>query len=143
MKRRRVLEWNPPYVKWFVGAKYNIVHDAVDKQAKLRKNKVAYIWEGEPEEERKITYGELHAEVNRLANVLKALGIKKGDRVTIWLPMIPELPIAMLACAKVGAIHSVVFSGFSEKALLDRILDSKAKLLITADGFIETERLLS
>jgi len=139
---KKVLEWNPPYVKWFVGAKYNIVHDAVDKQAKLRRNKVAYIWEGEPGEERKITYGELHAEVNRLANVLKALGIKKGDRVTIWLPMIPELPIAMLACAKIGAIHSVVFSGFSEKALLDRILDSKAKLLITADGFYRNGKVI-
>ena len=132
----KILEWNPPYAKWFIGAKYNIVHDALDKQIKLRKNKVAYIWEGEPlGEVRKITYGELYREVNKLANALKELGVKKGDRVTIWLPMIPELPIAMLACAKIGAIHSVVFSGFSEKALLDRIQDAEAKVLITADGF--------
>ena len=139
---KKVLEWNPPYVKWFVGAKYNIVHDAVDKQARLRKNKVAYIWEGEPGEVRKITYGELYNEVNRLANVLKALGVGRGDRVTIWLPMVPELPIAMLACAKIGAIHSVVFSGFSERALLDRIQDSRAKLLITADGFYRNGKVI-
>ncbi len=132
---KKVLEWDPPYVKWFVGAKYNIVHDAVDKQAKLRGDKIAYIWEGEPGDVRKITYGELYREVNRFANALKELGVKKGDRVSIWLPMIPELPVAMLACAKIGAIHSVVFSGFSEKALLDRIQDAEAKILITADGF--------
>ncbi len=132
---KKVLEWEPPFVKWFIGGKYNIAHDALDKQAKLRKNKVAYIWEGEPGDVRKLTYGELSREVNRFANVLKEMGVKKGDRVTIWLPMIPELPIAMLACAKIGAIHSVVFSGFSEKALLDRILDAEAKILITADGF--------
>ncbi|AGK60624.1 acetyl-coenzyme A synthetase [Archaeoglobus sulfaticallidus PM70-1] len=131
----QVLEWNPPYAKWFINAKYNIVHDALDKQAKLRKNKLAYIWEGEPGDIRKLTYHDLYREVNRFANALKDLGIRKGDRVTIWLPMIPELPIAMLACAKIGAIHSVVFSGFSEKALLDRIQDAEAKLLITADGF--------
>ncbi|WP_456468895.1 acetate--CoA ligase [Archaeoglobus sp.] len=132
---KKVLEWDPPYVKWFVGAKYNIVHDAVDKQARLRGGKIAYIWEGEPGDVRKITYGELYREVNKFANALKELGVKKGDRVSIWLPMIPELPIAMLACAKIGAIHSVVFSGFSEKALLDRIQDAEAKILITADGF--------
>ncbi len=131
----KVLEWNPPYVKWFVGAKYNIVHDALDKQVKIRGDKIAYIWEGEPGEVRKITYRELYEEVNKFANALKELGVKRGDRVTIWLPMIPELPIALLACAKIGAIHSVVFSGFSEKALLDRILDAEAKVLITADGF--------
>ena len=131
----KTLEWNPPYVKWFIGAGYNIVNDALDRQARLRKNKVAYIWEGEPGDIKKITYGELYREVNRFANALKEFGVKRGDRVTIWLPMIPELPIAMLACAKIGAIHSVVFSGFSEKALLDRILDAEAKVLITADGF--------
>ncbi|MBO8182328.1 MAG: acetate--CoA ligase [Archaeoglobus sp.] len=131
----KTLEWNPPYVKWFIGAEYNIVNDALDRQARLRKNKVAYIWEGEPGDIKKITYGELYREVNRFANALKEFGVKRGDRVTIWLPMIPELPIAMLACAKIGAIHSVVFSGFSEKALLDRILDAEAKVLITADGF--------
>ena len=132
---KKVLEWDPPYVKWFVGAKYNIVHDAVDKQAKLRKNKVAYIWEGENGDVRKITYGELYREVNKLANALKELGVKKGDRVAIYLPMLPELPIAMLACAKIGAIHTDVFSGFSPMALRDRINDAEAKVLITADGF--------
>lgn len=131
----KVLEWDPPYAKWFVGAKYNIARDAVDKQAKLRKNKVAYIWEGEDGAVRKITYGELYREVNRFANALKQLGVKKGDRVAIYLPMIPELPIAMLACAKIGAIHTDVFSGFSPMALRDRINDAEAKLLITADGF--------
>ena len=131
----KTLEWNPPYVKWFIGAKYNIVNDALDKQARLRKDKIAYIWEGELGSIRKITYAELYEEVNRFANALKGFGVGKGDRVTIWLPMIPELPIAMLACAKIGAIHSVVFSGFSEKALLDRIQDAEAKILITADGF--------
>jgi acetyl-CoA synthetase len=132
---KRVLEWEPPYARWFVGAKYNIVHDALDKQVKLRGDKIAYIWEGEPGDVRKITYRELYREVSKFANALKEMGVKKGDRVTIWLPMIPELPIAMLACAKIGAIHSVVFSGFSEKALLDRILDAESKVLITADGF--------
>lgn len=138
----KVLEWNPPYVKWFIGAKYNIVHDALDKQAKIRRDKIAYIWEGEPGDVRKITYGEMYKEVNKLANALKELGVKKGDRVTIWLPMIVELPIAMLACAKIGAIHSVVFSGFSEKALLDRILDAEAKVLITADGFYRSGNII-
>ncbi|WP_456330430.1 acetate--CoA ligase [Archaeoglobus sp.] len=131
----KVLEWNPPYAKWFVGAKYNIVYDALDKQAELRKNKVAYIWEGENGDMRKITYGELYREVNKLANALKEFGVKKGDRVAIYLPMLPELPIAMLACAKIGAIHTDVFSGFSPMALRDRINDAEAKLLITADGF--------
>ncbi len=131
----KILEWDPPYVKWFVGAKYNIVHDALDKQAELRKNKVAYIWEGENGDVRKITYGELYREVNKLANALKEFGVKKGDRVAIYLPMLPELPIAMLACAKIGAIHTDVFSGFSPMALRDRINDAEAKLLITADGF--------
>jgi acetyl-CoA synthetase len=132
---KKVLEWDSPYAKWFVGAKYNIVHDAVDKQAKLRKNKIAYIWEGENGEVRKITYGELYREVNKFANALKELGVRKGDRVAIYLPMLPELPIAMLACAKIGAIHTDVFSGFSPMALRDRINDAEAKLLITADGF--------
>ncbi|WP_202319494.1 acetate--CoA ligase [Archaeoglobus neptunius] len=132
---KKVLEWDPPYAKWFVGAKYNIVHDALDKQARLRKNKVAYIWEGEDGSVRKITYGELYWEVNRLANALKELGVKKGDRVAIYMPMIPELPIAMLASAKIGAIHTDVFSGFSPMALQDRVNDAEAKVLITADGF--------
>lgn len=132
----KVVEWNPPYVKWFVGAKYNIVHDALDKHVKSwRKNKVAYIFEGEPGDVKKLTYNDLYVEVNKLANALKKLGVKKGDRVGIYLPMIPELPIAMLACAKIGAVHSVVFSGFSALAFRDRVNDCEAKVVITCDGF--------
>jgi acetyl-CoA synthetase len=132
----KVLEWDRPWAKWFVGGKINIVHNALDRHARSwRKNKVAYIWEGEPGEQRKLTYLDLYLETNRMANALKAMGVKRGDRVTIYLPMIPELPIAMLACAKIGAIHSVVFSGFSATALKQRIQDAEAKVLITADGF--------
>ena len=133
---QKVFEWNEPYTKWFSGAKYNIVHDALDKHAKTyRKNKVAYIFEGEPGDVRKLTYRDLYVEVNKFANGLKNIGIKKGDRVGIYLPMIPELPISMLACAKIGAIHTVVFSGFSVGGLEKRISDSEAKALITCDGF--------
>jgi acetyl-CoA synthetase len=132
----KVLEWDPPYVKWFVGAEYNIVHDALDKHVKTeKKDKVAYIFEGEPGDVKKWTYGELYTEVNKLANALKSLGIKKGDRVGIYLPMHVELPIAMLACAKIGAIHSVVFSGFSSTAFADRLNDCEAKVAITCDSF--------
>jgi acetyl-CoA synthetase len=132
----KVVEWKAPYVKWFVGAKYNIVHDALDKHAKSwRKNKVAFIFEGEPGDVQKITYNDLYIEVNKFANALKKLGVKKGDRVGIYLPMILELPIAMLACAKIGAIHSVVFSGFSSLAFRDRVNDCEAKAVITCDGF--------
>jgi len=131
----KVLEWNLPFAKWFVGGKINIVHNALDRHIKTyRKNKVAYIFEGEPGEVEYWSYYKLYKEVNKLANALKKLGVKKGDRVTIYLPMIPQLPIAMLACAKIGAIHSVVFSGFSAQALKDRIQDAEAKALITADG---------
>ncbi|RLF26741.1 MAG: acetate--CoA ligase [Thermoplasmata archaeon] len=133
---KKVLEWNPPYAEWFVGAKYNIVHDALDKHMETDvKDKVAYIFEGEPGDTKQLTYHDLYVEVNKLANALKELGIKKGDRVGIYLPMIPELPIAMLACAKIGAIHSVVFSGFSALALRDRINDCEAKVVITCDSF--------
>jgi len=131
----KTLEWKPPYSKWFVGAEYNIVHDALDRQVKSRPDKIAYVFEGEPGDVKKITYKELNDEVCRLANAMKKLGLKKGDRVSIYLPMILELPIAMLACAKLGLVHSVVFSGFSSHALADRINDCKAKLLITCDGF--------
>ncbi len=132
----RVLEWDRPWVKWYVGAKYNIVHDALDKHVETwRKNKVAYIWEGEPGDVRKLTYRDLHVEVNKLANAMKSLGVERGDRVGLYLPMILELPIAMLACAKIGAIHSVVFSGFSAMALRDRLNDSEGKLVITCDSF--------
>ncbi len=131
----KVLEWNRPWAKWFVGAKCNIVHNAIDKHAKTwRKNKVAYIFEGEPGDVRKLTYNDLYIEVNKLANALKDLGINKGDRVGIYLPMLPELPIAMCACAKIGAVHSVVFSGFSARALRERLVDSGAKLVITCDS---------
>jgi len=131
----RVLEWEPPFSKWFVGGKINIAYNALDRHIKgWRRNKLAYIFEGEPGDIRKLTYYDLFKEVNRLANVLKKLGVKKGDRVSIYLPMVPELPIAMLACAKIGAIHSVVFSGFSPSALADRMKDAESKILITADG---------
>jgi len=132
----RVLEWKKPWVRWFVGAKYNIVHDALDRHIETwRKNKVAFIFEGEPGDVKKLTYRDLYVEVNKLANALKGLGIRKGDRVGIYMPMIPELPIAMLACAKIGAIHSVVFSGFSARAFRDRVNDAEARAAITCDGF--------
>lgn len=138
----KVLEWTPPqtgtqppWVKWFIGGKLNVCYNCVDRHVQTwRRTKAAIIWEGEPGDERVLTYQDLHREVQKFANVLKSLGVKKGDRVTIYLPMIPELPIAMLACARIGAIHSVVFGGFSAEALRDRINDSQSKILITADG---------
>jgi len=140
---KKVLEWDVPYAKWFVGAKYNLVHDAIDRHAKSwRKNKVAYIFEGEPGDEKKLTYGELYVQVNKLANALKSLGITKGDRVGIYLPMIPELPISMLACAKIGAVHSVVFSGFSASAFRERVNDCEAKAVVTCDGFYRRGRIV-
>jgi acetyl-CoA synthetase len=135
----KVCEWdfNKPELKWFVGGKLNVSYNCLDKQIKEgRGNKAALIWQGEPlEENRVFTYQQLHYHVCKFANVLKKQGIKKGDRVSIYLPMIPELPIAMLACARIGAIHSVVFGGFSAEALRDRINDCEAKLLVTADGY--------
>ena len=137
----KVLEWDPPYAKWFVNGKLNASYNCLDRHIKgPRKNKAAIIWEGEPGDSRTLTYFELYREVNRFANVLKNLGVKKGDRVSIYLPMIPELPIAMLACARIGAPHSVVFSAFSSKALQERIEDSQAKVLITADGYYRAGR---
>ncbi|GBC91770.1 Acetyl-coenzyme A synthetase [bacterium HR15] len=130
-----VLEWNPPYAKWFIGGKLNACYNCVDRHVKTwRRNKAALIWEGEPGEERVLTYGDLHREVQKFANVLKSLGVRKGDRVCIYMPMVPEVVIAMLACARIGAPHSVVFGGFSAESLTDRINDAQAKLLITADG---------
>jgi acetyl-CoA synthetase len=130
-----VLEWNPPWVKWFLGGKLNIAYNCLDRHvANGGGDKVAYHWEGEPGDERTITYRELYEEVCRFANGLKSLGVKKGDRVAIYLGMIPELPVAMLACARLGAPHSVVFGGFAASALRDRIIDAEAKVLITADG---------
>jgi acetyl-CoA synthetase len=131
----RVLEWKPPFVKWFIGGKLNVSVNCLDRHVRTaRKNKAALIWEGEPGDRRTLTYWELFREVNRFANVLKSLGVGRGDRVAIYLPMVPELPIAMLACTRIGAIHSVVFGGFSAASLRDRINDAKAKVLITADG---------
>ena len=132
---KKVLEWKPPRAKWFVGGKLNASVNCLDRHLEgPRKNKAALIWEGEPGDQRTLTYRELHREVSKFANVLKKLGIRKADRVTLYLPMIPELPIAMLACARIGAIHSVVFGGFSAESLRDRINDQQAKLLVTADG---------
>jgi acetyl-CoA synthetase len=131
----RVVEWNPPFVKWFLGGTLNLSENCLDRHASTwRKNKAAIIWEGEPGETRTLTYQELLREVGRFANVLKALGARKGDRVGIYMPMIPEAAIAMLACARIGATHSVVFGGFSAEALRDRMNDAEAKLIITADG---------
>ncbi len=131
----KVLDWQPPYAQWFVGGQTNISYNCVDRHVRGgRRTKAAIVWEGEPGEERVLTYGDLHREVSKFANVLKRLGVRRGDRVTIYLPMIPELPIAMLACARIGAPHTVVFGGFSAEALRDRINDAQAKVLITADG---------
>jgi acetyl-CoA synthetase len=128
----KVLDWNPPYAKWFVGGTLNASYNCLDRHLATRGDKTAISWEGEPGEVRRFTYRELHAEVSKFANVLKSLGVETGDRVAIYLPLIPEAVIAMLACARVGAAHSVVFGGFSAEALRDRIQDAQAKILITA-----------
>jgi acetyl-CoA synthetase len=131
----RVLEWNPPYSKWFLGGKLNVSVNCLDRHVRTwRRNKAAIVWEGEPGDTRTLTYWDLYREVNRFASALKKLGVKRGDRVAIYLPMIPELPIAMLACARIGAVHSVVFGGFSAESLRDRLNDAQAKVLVTADG---------
>lgn len=134
-KWRKVLSWKPPHSKWFTGGKLNVSYNCLDRHISTeRKNKAAIIWEAESGESKTFTYWELYREVNKFANVLKELGVKKGDRITIYLPMVPELAIAMLACARIGAPHSIVFGGFSAESLTDRINDSKAKVLITSDG---------
>ncbi|MFO0892879.1 MAG: acetate--CoA ligase [Isosphaeraceae bacterium] len=131
----KVLEWNPPFAKWFVGGQLNASYNCVDRHCEgPTKNKAALIWEGEPGDRRVLRYQDLHREVCRFANVLKGLGVKKGDVVAIYLPMIPELVIAALASARIGAAHTVVFGGFSAEALAGRIQDCKAKVLVTADG---------
>lgn len=131
----QVLKWNTPYAEWFVNGKLNACYNCVDRHlTNGNRDKKALIWEGENGKEKTYTYQQLYNEVNRFANVLKELGIQKGDRIAIYLPMIPEAVISMLACARIGAIHTVVFGGFSSDALKDRILDAEAKLLITADG---------
>jgi len=132
---QQVLEWNAPWAKWFVGGKLNVTYNCVDRHPhSARRNKAAIIWEGEPGDQRVLTFGMLEREVNRFANALKSLGVVKGDRIALYMGMVPELAIAMLACAKIGAAHSVVFGGFSAEALRERINDAKAKVLITADG---------
>jgi acetyl-CoA synthetase len=131
----RVLEWEPPFAKWFVGGRLNAAHNCLDRHVEEgRGNRTALLWEGEPGDRRRYTYAELRDEVARAANALRRLGVAKGDRVAIYLPMIPEAAIAMLACARIGAAHSVVFGGFSAESLRDRINDAGAKLLVTADG---------
>src|SRR5438046_559412 len=132
---KKVLVWKPPFAKWFVGGRLNLSENCLDRHlAGARRNKAAIIWEGEPGEKRTLTYQQLHREVCRLANVLKRNNIKKGDRVIIYLPNIPEAAIAMLACARIGAVHSVVFGGFSADSIRDRIIDSGAIAVVTADG---------
>ena len=128
------LDWNPPFAKWFVGGKINASFNALDVHQNSKSRKTAIFWEGEDGSSREISYSELFTDVKKFANVLKSLGVKKGDRVTIYLPMVPELPISMLACARIGAIHTVVFSGFSAISLKDRVEDSQSKVIITADG---------
>src|SRR5262249_48621960 len=131
----KVLVWNEPVAQWFVGGKINVCYNCVDRHlTNGRANKAAIVWEGEPGDSRVLRYQDLHREVCQFASTLKWMGIKKGDRVTIYMPMIPELPIAMLACARIGATHSVIFGGFSADAVADRNNDAKAKLVITADG---------
>ncbi|MBK5189695.1 MAG: AMP-binding protein, partial [Gemmatimonadaceae bacterium] len=130
-----VLEWKPPWAKWFPDGELNASVNCVDRHVRgARADKAAIIWEGEPGDTRTLTYAELLDEVSRFASVLDSLGVKRGDRVAIYLPMIPEAAIAMLACARIGAVHSVVFGGFSAESLRDRIIDAQAKVLVTADG---------
>jgi len=131
----QVLDWQPPNAKWFIGGQINASVNCLDRHVRgPRRNKAALIWEGEPGDRRTLTYWDLYVEVSRFANVLKSLGVKKGDRVAIYLPLIPEAAISMLACARIGAIHSVVFGGFSPDSLRDRINDAEARVLITADA---------
>jgi acetyl-CoA synthetase len=131
----KVLSWTPPHARWFLNGRLNVSDNCLDRHLGTQvRNKAAILWEGEPGEERTVTYAQLHREVCRFANVLKSLGVRKGDRVTLYLPLVPELAIAMLACARIGAVHSVVFGGFSAEALRDRINDARSGVLVTADG---------
>ena len=139
----KVLEWNPPFARWFTGGLINASVNCLDRHIGTEtKNKAAIIWEGESGETRTLSYFQLYRQVNKFANVLKSLGVSKGDRVTIYLPMVPELPIAMLACARIGAVHSVVFSGFSAHALVDRANDAESKVIVTADGGVRKGKLI-
>ena len=140
----RVLEWTVPDAKWFVGGKLNASYNCLDRHVRgARRNKAALIWVGEPGDRRTLTYWDLYREVNKFANALRKLGVARGDRVAIYMPMVPEAVVAMLACARIGAVHSVVFGGFSAEALRDRINDATAKVLITADGGYRRGQILS
>ncbi len=132
---KKILDWRPPHARWFVGGALNVSANCLDRHLEgPRRNKAALIWEGEPGDSRVLTYHELHAETSRFANVLKSLGVRKGDCVGIYMPAVPEAVVAMLACARIGAMHNVVFGGFSAQALRERLVDSKARVLVTADG---------
>ena len=135
---RKVLEWKKPFAKWFLGARTNVSYNCIDRHVEgenaWRRNKAAIIWEGEPGDSSVLTYGDLHREVQKFANVLKELGVAKGDRVGISMPMIPELAIAMLACTRIGAPHTIIFGGFSSDSIRDRLNDAQAKVVVTADG---------
>src|SRR5213080_2111580 len=135
-KWTEVLDWSDkPFAKWFVGGKLNVAYNCVDRHVEAGNgDRVAYHWRGEEGEELEITYADLHRDVQKLANALKDLGVSKGDVVAIYLPMVPEVAVAMLACARIGAIHNVVFGGFSAESVKERIEFSKAKTLITVDG---------
>ncbi|CUR51498.1 Acetyl-coenzyme A synthetase [Nitrosotalea devaniterrae] len=133
-KWHTALEWNAPFARWFVGGKTNASYNALDVTVQKNPDKKAIIWEGEEGQRRVLTYKDLLIQVSKLANALKRLGVEKGDRVTVYLPMVPELVISLLACARIGAIHTVIFSGFSAKSIRDRVDDSKSKVILTADG---------
>jgi acetyl-CoA synthetase len=135
---KKVLDWKPPFARWFVGGQTNVAYNCIDRHLEgehaWRRNKAAIIWEGEPGDTRVLTYGDLHREVQKFANVLQGLGVQKGDAVGISMPMVPELAIAMLACARIGALHTIIFGGFSSDSIRDRLNDASAKLVVTADG---------
>src|SRR5882672_697107 len=132
---KKALEWKAPYAKWFIGGKLNVSYNRLDRHINTaRRTKAALIWEGEPGDTRTLTYWDLYREVQRFAAALKRHGVKKGDRITIYMPMVPEVAIAMLACARIGAAHSVIFGGFSPESVRDRIHDANSALVITADG---------
>jgi len=130
----KTLDWKPPFARWFVDGTINASYNALDVHQETKSQKPAILWEGENGDSRILTYGEMYSQVQKFSNVLKSLGVEKGDRVTLYLPMIPELPIAMLACARIGATHTVIFSGFSAASIRDRVDDSKSKIIVTADG---------
>ncbi len=134
-KWRKVCQWKPPHAQWFVGGSLNVSYNCLDRHLTgWRKNKAAILWEGEPGERRTLTYQELHHQVCKFGNVLKSLGVERGDRVVLYMPLVPELAVAMLACTRIGAVHSVIFGGFSAQAIIDRVNDAEAKVIVTADG---------